>query len=460
MFGNQNDELETARPVAKANTFQERIAAGWAWFRADAVSILRSIAAFVVRHYIDFFTKLPWALAIVVIAAILVRGLAEHVLVIQPLSVTKTLAENGYTPEVAAGRLRDALATYVRSANSAMNSPAIALQGDLPSIVVPTVGVSLDAVISQIRSLLRITRSRNISGEITSVDNKLWLRLRIDGRELYSNDVGGELGKPDDLLALAVPAVLKDVQPYFVASALSESDVPAALDMIEWIILHRPVWDPNVAWSYDLRGTILYHRNDYDGAEKAIRQSLKLDPSLAVAHINLGLVFTARGDHQAAIAEYKKAIQLRSGIAIAHNNLGYEFFLMGGHDKWAISELRRAIALDPNYANPHVTLGDVWSCDKMPDDAITEYKTAVQVDPNSVYARNTLGRVLVDKGDTKGAIAQFRAVLEKHPDNWIAQRALLSPEITAGPAEVAEDEVPPRKLRMQIAAEPARHEIL
>jgi hypothetical protein len=126
--------------------------------------------------------------------------------------VPKELEERGYTPEVAGKRMRDAIGRFASSVNTAMKNPEIAMPGELPNIVVPTVGISLDAIVASIRTLLRSTRSRSVTGEFTSVNKQLWLRLRLDGREIYSSPPG-DVDKPDDLLPAAAAAVLKNIQP-------------------------------------------------------------------------------------------------------------------------------------------------------------------------------------------------------------------------------------------------------
>ena len=80
---------------------------------------------------------------------------------IAPIAVPRTLAEAGYTADVAAQRLHDALNKVVEVASE--KGPRVALQADLPNVVVPGVGLSLETIAADIRALFHITGRWNIS---------------------------------------------------------------------------------------------------------------------------------------------------------------------------------------------------------------------------------------------------------------------------------------------------------
>ena len=149
-------------------------------------AILHGLAVMVAWLH-SMLLKLPLLVVIIVLATIVIQGLTEHATVIDPISVPRELADSGYTAEVASHRLRDAVTDFMSGVNSRMSNPDIALHGDLPNIVVPTVGISLDAIVSTFRTLLRSTRSRTLSGEIVTRENKIWLRLRLDGQEIHTS---------------------------------------------------------------------------------------------------------------------------------------------------------------------------------------------------------------------------------------------------------------------------------
>src|SRR5438270_9959651 len=79
--------------------------------------------------------RLSSALIGIAFLFLLLQSLMSATISIEPISVPKALTDSGYTADVAAQRLRDALAKFLESAHSEMRAPGIALQGELPKIV-------------------------------------------------------------------------------------------------------------------------------------------------------------------------------------------------------------------------------------------------------------------------------------------------------------------------------------
>jgi hypothetical protein len=129
----------------------------------------------------SFALSLSAMIVVIVVTTLLIQGLIRRTVAIEPISVPKELADKGYIPEVAARRLRDAVHTFVTKSETSMKGPEIALHGDVPDIVVPTVGISIDSITKAMRGFLQSNRHRSISGEFTIADGLLWLRLRLDG---------------------------------------------------------------------------------------------------------------------------------------------------------------------------------------------------------------------------------------------------------------------------------------
>jgi tetratricopeptide (TPR) repeat protein len=358
--------------------------------------------------------RLPWVVAVAIIAIFLIQGLTQRTTSIEPISVPKALAESGYTPEVAGQRLRDAIVHFVLTTKTYMKGPNIALHGELPNIVVPTVGISLDTIASSIRTFLRSTHRRSISGEFTIKDKLLWLRLRIDGRELYSSPAGGDPERPDELLAAAAPKILEVIQPYLMALSVSDKDAAKGLEMANGIIARLPEWDDNVAWSHNLIGTINLNRKEYGAAIDAFNRAIHLKPRLAAPHYNLGNALNNQGKYQEAIAEYRKAIDLDEKFALPHNGLGNALRSLN-RPLEAIAEYRKAIDLDPKDASPHNGLGSALRSVNRHLEAIVEYRKAIDLDPKDASPHNGLGNVLRDQHKHDEAIVEYRKAIDLDP---------------------------------------------
>src|SRR5947209_13666052 len=69
-----------------------------------------------VNAFLSNAAKLLWIALCILIFIIVLQDLSEDLVTIEPISVPKIFSENGYTPEVASRRLRDALSNYALKA--------------------------------------------------------------------------------------------------------------------------------------------------------------------------------------------------------------------------------------------------------------------------------------------------------------------------------------------------------
>ena len=91
-------------------------------------------------YWTRFATLFRNGVAIVIVgfgAYILYQSVTKKVISIAPIAVPQDLAKDGFTADVAAERLEDALNDLVTRAHSRRGGPGVARQADLPSIVVP-----------------------------------------------------------------------------------------------------------------------------------------------------------------------------------------------------------------------------------------------------------------------------------------------------------------------------------
>jgi tetratricopeptide (TPR) repeat protein len=245
--------------------------------------------------------SLASVLTFMFIAALLWDDLTEKTIAISPIAVPRMLVENGYTADVAAQRLQDALKKVAEDAHDEQGTEVL-LQADLPSIVVPTIGLSLETIASDIRTYFQIARRRNISGELTIAQKQLWLRLRIDGRDIFTSDKGVNPERPDDLLAPAAEKVFELADPYIAAAALRERDPAKSLKIAKQ--------NESAPWAHNLAGIILSHQHKTEEAIAEYQKAIKLDPHNARPHHNLAIILRAQGKTKDADAEERKAAEL------------------------------------------------------------------------------------------------------------------------------------------------------
>jgi hypothetical protein len=186
-------------------------------FRTIRLLLLKWIRA--TKRITAVILTLGSAVLIALVLALVVRGVFANTISIRAITVPKALEERGFTAEVAAQRLRDAMIEYVRGAR--MQGTDIELLHDVPNIILPAVNVSLDTVISASRTFFRSSTRRNISGDITDSESKLWLRLRLNGKIFYTSSTGVSPDHPEQLFDGIASKVLWQIHPHNNAKALA-----------------------------------------------------------------------------------------------------------------------------------------------------------------------------------------------------------------------------------------------
>jgi len=390
-------------------------------------------------------------LTFAVITNLLYEALFKRSVVIEPISVPKDMEANGYTPDVAALHLLDAMEKYVVRAHTGGTGPKLALHKDQADFVLPNVGLSFKAVVAQIRTFIPIGGSQNISGEIMRVGEKLRLRLRKNAVVIYERESPDGVDAEDlkkDLKALfsdAALGVFAATHPYFEAVANSDKNPEAASELAKKIIAARPSdWplDQNVGWAHNLLGLLLYHNGKFDDQKgKRDDQECKADDQMDKLDEH-----TRGEDTRSAIKEFKWVIHHRGfrdhdrRLAIAHLNLGLAYIELGRAD-CAKTRFDKAIRIDPQLGIAYLKLGDLLDGDVLNQtgeaekapcaylEAIAKFHQDVLSDPFSAAAHQHLGDALTNKPKADNCAtnntSNEKALKELDPyDSAIVQRVL------------------------------------
>ncbi len=151
---------------------------------------------------------------------------------------------------------------------------------------------------------------------------------------------------------------------------------------------------------------------------KAATKALELDDTLAEAHTSLGMTALYYDwDRPKAEEELKRAIELNPNYAEAHHQYGWYFLTMGRYDE-ATAEMKRAQAIDPlslivltDTAVPFVGKHEF-------DQAIEGVRKALEIDPNYWFGHLCIGWVRLPKGQFKEALAEFQRARELEENYW------------------------------------------
>jgi TolB-like protein/Flp pilus assembly protein TadD len=188
-----------------------------------------------------------------------------------------------------------------------------------------------------------------------------------------------------------------------------------------------PTIDPAAHDAY-LRGRFFFNRPSDENLQKAIAQfdeAVRLSPGFAPAYSGLSDAyiwaaynegFIRAVDAKPRVKEAaERAVQLDSMSAEAHTSLAvfkawFEYDWEGGE-----RELRRAIALNPNYAYAHDQLNQMLGITGRFDEAIAEGQRAIALDPLSPSILNDLVSTLGYAGEAAPALKLARKAEELDP---------------------------------------------
>jgi tetratricopeptide (TPR) repeat protein len=120
---------------------------------------------------------------------------------------------------------------------------------------------------------------------------------------------------------------------------------------------------------------------------------LQRDPSSDRIICNLASALEEQEDFDAAVAHYRRALELNPSYAEAHNGLG---FVLHEQSKFqeAMAAYREVLRLKPDFATGYCNLGNILEELGSADEALAAYREALRRDPNHAGALSLLATML------------------------------------------------------------------
>ena len=192
------------------------------------------------------------------------------------------------------------------------------------------------------------------------------------------------------------------------------------------------------AYDYILRGYHQYYKRDRDSVGKAkvfFKKAIALDPSSASAYVGLAKVRRREANfgwtefpdkaYQQAETLLKKALSIDDTNTGAHTELGYVYMRHTKYDL-AISELERAIELNPNDWRTYRLMAPVMLYSGRTDEALKWYHAALRYDPAlSPGMLMNMGIAYFLKEQNDEAIKWLRKSLDRWP-NFLGNHIVLT----------------------------------
>ncbi len=154
------------------------------------------------------------------------------------------------------------------------------------------------------------------------------------------------------------------------------------------------------------------------------------------AYTNLGISLLGEGRINEAIAEHRRAIAINPNFAESHRAFA-DALIKGGEINEAIGEYEKAIRIRPNYPDADRNLGDALLQNGRVDEAIEHYQKSLLARPNYPEAQNNLGNALASQGRYAEAATAFEEALRIDPRYPDANNNLGSVLLIEGKLEPA-----------------------
>lgn len=168
-----------------------------------------------------------------------------------------------------------------------------------------------------------------------------------------------------------------------------------------------------LGYSYSLAGR---WEDQVKACEKAVSSAKETDSFRCTYYCNLGNGYSKLNRFEEAIAAYKRAITIDPNYAEAYNNLGSVYGELGQHLQ-EIDAYRQAIKIEPARFEAHYNLGAAYGGLGRFEEAIASFGQAIKIKPNMSDAYHGLGFAYSSLGRWQEAAEHHKEALRFEPDN-------------------------------------------
>ena len=184
----------------------------------------------------------------------------------------------------------------------------------------------------------------------------------------------------------------------------------AELAFIEAIKINSKISD-----AYNNLGLLYIEQKKIDKSIDCFNNAIKINSNNPFLLNNLGNALAQKNLFNEALKIFEKALIIDEKFFLAHNNIGIIKNKLKKYDE-AIKSLEKSIKIQENFDDTYINLGITYFDIGKIDLAIKNYKIALEKNPNSFKAYNNLGNILNSQGFYDDAIKNYQSSIKIKPN--------------------------------------------
>jgi eukaryotic-like serine/threonine-protein kinase len=272
------------------------------------------------------------------------------------------------------------------------------LQGEVARAIVEEIQVTLTP-----RERSRLSRVRHVdvdSHEAFLRGHHHWGRAQPDRSiDAFKRAIAID---PDNAAAYAG---LADAQCMLYGAAIQASPPSQLAPMARAAALKALELDDSLAEPHVTLARVgFWYDRDPIGAERELRQAIRLGPNCAMAHFHCGMLFADLRRTNESIAAYRRALQLDPVSCWNSTIAGWSLYELGQHEMGR-EQLQKALELDPNFYYSRSALSVIHCYEGRFDEAIAESQEGVRLSGGLPVTRGWAAYALARAGRKAEALA-------------------------------------------------------
>jgi serine/threonine-protein kinase len=233
---------------------------------------------------------------------------------------------------------------------------------------------------------------------------------------------------------------------YFL-NARTEESTGKAIEYFQQAIAKDPVYALAYSGLADSYSALVFPieavtpREAMPKAKEAAMKALAIDNALGEAHASLGYVkFYFDWDWPGAETEFKRALELNPAYAEGHHYYSHYLVAMG-RDEESLTESRRCLELEPLNLLLNVHLGWHYLYTRQSDQAVKQLQKTLEMDANFAQTHRWLGLALEQQTRSADAIAELQKAITLVGGNTLTEAELAHAHAVSGKRDEAQKEL-------------------